>query len=72
MNYIDNSIAINFPVPRDIKYLMDKCEKYDAEANYGAYENYANALCFVVSKEAYVQGHLTKEQWEMIERRYLL
>lgn len=72
MNYINDSVKIDFPVTKDIQYLMEECEKADREDNYPIYENYVNVLVFVVSKEAYVQGHLTKKQWETIERRYQL
>lgn len=71
-HYIDDTVKIDFHVSRDIKYLMDKSEKADLEDDYGAYENLVNCLLYTVCKEAYVQGHLTKEQWETMERRYLL
>ena len=71
-HYIDDTVKIDFHVSKDIKYLMDISEKADLEDNYGAYENFVNCLLYTNCKEAYVQGHMTKEQWETMERRYLL
>ena len=52
--------------------MMQKCELLDKDDNYGAYENYANFLVNVLCKEAYVQNHITKQEWETIEMRYQL
>ena len=70
MNYINDEVKIDFPVSGNLKYLMDECEKYDKEDDYGMYSNMAIFLTDNVAKEAYVTGALTKKQWETIERRY--
>lgn len=71
-HFINDEIKIDFPVPKDVKYLMDVCEQKDLEDNYAAYEPHVNALIDVVAKEACVQGHLTGKQWKLLERRYEL
>lgn len=72
MNYINEKISIDFKVPKDIFEMMQDCEKFDKDENYGAYESFASFLTGVLCKEAYVKGHITKKQWEIIERRYEL
>ena len=71
-NFINDNIKLDFPVSKAIQNLIDKCEKADAEDNYGIYMNYAEMLSFVVAKEAYVQGSITHKQWEQIQMRYEL
>lgn len=72
MNYIDDTIKIDFPVPKIVKFMMDECEKYDREDDYGLYEPYASHLTSVICKNLCADGILTTKQWHMIERRYLL
>ncbi len=71
-NFIDENFTIDFHVSKDILYMMKLCEKADAENNYGEYMNYAEFLLYTLCKEAYRQGHITKKQWEIFERRYRL
>ncbi len=71
-NYINDDVKIDFPVSEDIRILMEKCERFDAEDNYGAYNSYANALVYVVCKEACFCGDLSPDQWRQIEERYVL
>lgn len=71
MNYINDAIKINFTVPNSIKRIMEECEKLDKEENYGFYMNLAEYLTDTISKEAYVEGLITREQWKAIERRYI-
>ena len=70
-NYIDDSVKIDFDVPKDILKLMKECEEFDKEDRYACYMNYVEFLTDTICKEAYVQGHL-KKQWETIERRFKL
>lgn len=67
-NWIDNSIVIDFEVPRDILYVIKECERLNQQNDYG-YFNWAESLSHAC-KEACVQKHMTKKQWETIERRY--
>jgi hypothetical protein len=50
---------------------MKDCEAADAADDYGTYMNLADFLTDTLSKEAYVCGHITKKEWEAIERRYI-
>ena len=69
MGFINENITIDFNVPKDIKKIMEICDKLSNEENY-AYDNYADFLIDNLCKDAYVKKHLTKHQWETIERRY--
>lgn len=71
-NYINDDIVIDFEVPLIVKDLMDKCEKYDKEDNYGLYEPIASHLTGTLCKNLCEDGEITSEQWHRIERRYLL
>ena len=70
MNYIDDTVEINFEVPEGVKKLMKECEEADITDNYPLYRNLAEYLVYVLCKELYVTGHITKEQWKKIEWRY--
>ena len=72
MNYIDDSVVIDFKVPRSVESMMEYCEKADREESYGAYNTLAESLVWSIAKEAYATGGITKKQWETIERRYPL
>lgn len=72
MNFINDNIKLDFKISKDMQNLIDKCEKADAEDDYGIYMNYAEMLAFVIAKEAYVQGSITRKQWEQIQMRYEL
>ena len=71
-HYIDDTVKIDFNVPKDVKNVMEMCEEADLQDNYGSYGNLAEYFLYTLCKEAYVQGHLTKKQLETMERRYLL
>jgi len=72
MNYINDKIKIDFPVPYDIQDMMEQCEKHDKDDNYGAYEAKASFLTGTLCKNAYVHHNITKKEWERIEQRYVL
>lgn len=65
---INKSVIIDFDVLESVQYLMDECESLNIEGN-PAYYNYAETLGYLC-KEMYVEGKMTKEQWDTIERRY--
>lgn len=67
-NWIDESIVIDFDMPLIMKNLILDMEKLDEKEDYG-YLNYCEALDDL-AKEAYVQGWLTKAQWNMLVRKY--
>lgn len=67
-HWINNDIILDFPIPKTIKNLMDEAEKFDLMYNIG-YFNYAEAITDTC-KLAYAEHLLTKNQWELIERKY--
>ena len=67
--WISDNVKIDFVLPKDIEWLCKECERLEAEHN-EAYFNYADHIS-VLAKEAVVQGHLTKKQWETLERKYV-
>ena len=69
-NFINDDIKIDFPVNVTIKHMMDKCEQNDKDDDYALYMNNADFLVYTLAKEAYVEGEITKKQWEKIEMRY--
>lgn len=69
MNWINDSIVIDFELPKDIKEIADECERLNATEDL-AYDNYADVLGNMC-KEAYRMGNLTKKQWDMMELRYI-
>ncbi len=72
MNYIDDTIKIDFPVNKPLQDTMLQCEIHDQEKIYG---KYVNAVIFLVdhlAKAAYVEGEISTTQWELIKRRYRL
>lgn len=69
-NFIDDDVILDFTLPRDLQRLADICEKADRENNYPVYQPYADTLTEVNGKEACVQGHITRKQWEQLQMRY--
>lgn len=67
-NWIDESIIIDFDIPKIMTNLILDMEQLDEEENYG-YLNYCDALDDM-AKEFYVQGKLTKAQWDTLVRKY--
>lgn len=67
-NWIDDTVIIDFPVPKDVKNLMDMCEVANANGDWG-YFNYEESLDYIC-KEAVVQGHMTDREWNEIRKRY--
>lgn len=67
-NWINDSIEIDFPLPKGILNLIQKLEELDAAENYG-YFNYSEALDDAV-KELVFKGRLTTAQWDLLCARY--
>lgn len=68
MKHINYDIQIDFPLPRVLKNTMDEAEELD-EAENIEYIHVANAID-VCAKEAYVNGLITKDQWDRLLLRY--
>lgn len=69
MSWIDGSVVLDFKLPDDIQSVADECERLDECRDYG-YFNWAEALSDMC-KEAVVQKHMTEEQWDLVERKYI-
>lgn len=68
-NFINEDIIIDFKVPSILQESIDIAEKADDENNIGLYYIYADNID-VVAKNCYVDGALTKEQWNQLTKRY--
>ena len=68
-SWVDQSVIINFePLPH-IKDIMEQCELLNDQENYAFFE-WADTLdnqC----KYACTAGGMSKEQWDLVARRYL-
>ena len=67
-SWVNEKVVIDFQVPKDIRYVMEECERL-AKAEDVSYFNWAETLDYIC-KEAVIQKHMTKWQWERIGRRY--
>jgi len=56
-------------IPGDIKEFIKRCEALEGEEQEFVYYEYVEFLDYMC-KEANVQGHLSKSDWELIMRRY--
>ena len=68
-NYIDDSIKIDFKLPRNIQNLVDDAEKADLEDDYGLYINLASAID-TNAKNATAKRLLSDYQWKTLVRRF--
>lgn len=68
-NYIDDSIKINFKLPKNIQNLVVDAEKADLEDDYGLYMNLASAID-TNAKNATAKKQLNNFQWELLVRRF--
>lgn len=67
-HWIDDTIKIDFPVPKAMQILMNECEQLDLDEDY-AYFNYIETLdCD--AKELVYRGILTEKQWDIINTKY--
>lgn len=67
-HWIDDSIKIDFEVPKIMQDLMNTAEKLDLEENY-AYFEYADQID-VDAKNLCADGYLTESEWEKLSMRY--
>ena len=68
MGWIKHDIQIDFPLPKIALNLIADLEEMDRNEDY-AYYNFAEALdC--LAKEMYVQGDITKAQWDLLCQKY--
>jgi hypothetical protein len=58
-------------VPKILQSLIDEAEEADLADNFGSYENIADTID-VYCKNFYLDGKLTKKQWNIIMSRYKL
>lgn len=72
MNYIDDTIIIDFPVSKSLWDAMLQCEIHDREKIYGQYFNDVVFLVDHLAKVAYIEGEISADQWNLIKRRYRL
>lgn len=68
-HWINDSIKIDFDVPRLVANTMQEAEEADLNNEIGEYYGIADVLD-VICKECYVNGLLTKKQWDTITERY--
>ncbi len=68
-NWIDNSVVIDFKVPKSIENFMKECDELN-EMNDYSYFNYVELLDHMCKEACYLK-YITKKQWETIERKYL-
>lgn len=66
---VNDDYKIDFHVPGFLKELMDKAEDADMNGQMGLYLALADAID-TQAKNCYVEGILTKYQWEYIVARY--
>lgn len=67
--WIDDSIELDFPLPKSMLHLIAEAEKLDDAEDY-AYYNYAEAL-YDGAKELFTNGKLSRRQWNLIGLKFL-
>lgn len=67
-NWINDSIAIDFVVPKSLQEIISILEQMDEDEDYGYYE-YSEVLDYG-AKEYVYQGVLTKKQWQTLCLKY--
>lgn len=67
-HWINDDIEIDFPVSKTMRNTMDEAEELDLEQS-SEYAAVADILD-VMGKEAFVNGLITKAQWDKICERY--
>ena len=67
-NWINNDIALDFPIPAFLQQLFDEAEELDLAKNY---EYFCVASAIDVQTKGFVRtGTLTQEQWDLICLKY--
>lgn len=67
-HWVNDAVKIDFPISNVMQNTMDEAEMLDLEEN-TEYSAVADILD-LMGKEAYVNGLITKEQWDKICMRY--
>ena len=67
---INRSVSVDFDVPKIVRNTMASVEEsFEADGEYGPFMDWVSSLDNVC-KECYVNGAITKRQWETIMSRY--
>ena len=66
---IDDSVKIDFTVPKELQELFDMAEDADKADDFGTYLSLADTID-TYSKNCYAAGVISEGQWNMITRRY--
>lgn len=66
---IDDSVKIDFMVPKGLQELFDMAEVADKADDFGTYISLADTID-TYSKNCYAAGVITESQWDIITRRY--
>lgn len=67
-HWVNEDIKIDFPISEAMKNTMEEAEELDLEESV-EYAAVADILD-VMGKEAFVNGRITKKQWDIIVERY--
>lgn len=66
--WINDDVKIDFPIPKILQDKVEELEKMDQEGDYCYFD-----VCEYLdddAKEFYVQGKITKTQWDKLVTRY--
>lgn len=66
--WIRDDIEIDFPVPKEIQYIIEQLEKMDEEENYGFF-NFSESLIYS-TRNCYNDKKITKKQWDILCQKY--
>ncbi len=67
--WVNDNYKIDFPVPLIVTNTMIEAEEADLNNEYGEYIGIADALD-TLAKTCYTGKEITKEQWNIITKRY--
>ena len=71
MNWTNETIQIDFPIPSGIQRVIEELERADCEKDFGAWFNYVDYLD-LVCKKACGDEKITQEQWDVLCSKYTL
>ena len=69
MPWIKNDIVINFHLPKMILEIFSELEEMERANDVIGYAIRSEELS-IMCKNGYTNGAITKQQWDMIERKY--
>lgn len=67
-NWINDEVKIDFPLPKILQYQIEELEELDGKKDY-LYFDRCDDLD-IDAKNLYVEGVITKEQWNKLITRY--